>query len=298
MAQMAPVRAYWAPSTLGECFDVLDREGDRVVVLAGGQSILPLLKTRGLRPECLLDLSRVESLRSRTELSSDNGALHIGAMCRYRDLCQDPRVLTGWTALADAAAGIGDRQIQNRGTLGGNLVFGTVGTDMKQVAMCLDAELHIGGSTGERSVSALELFSDPERSLLNPGELLQLVRLPALGPRAGSAYRKYGILVNGRPVIGIATMLALDESGFCTSARMVVGGLVPNPREPRSVAAALVGQRLDAELLTAAANAAAEEIRPQSDNRATSAYRRQLIRVYGLQSLALAMQRARQGLGI
>lgn len=295
MAQMVPIRAYHAPATLRECLDVLERESDQVVVLAGGQSILPLLKTRGLRPEVLLDLANVKELRTRQVVADAGDALEIGAMRRHRDLWSDPAVVGKWSALADAAAGIGDRQIQNRGTLGGNLVFGTVGTDMKQVAMCLFAELRIAGPRGDRVVAALELFADAERMLLEPGELLKAVRFPAPAPGSGSAYRKYGITVNGRPVIGVAAMLAVDDAGICTSARIVVGGLVPCPSEAKAAAQAMVGQRLDAEIIASAANAAANEVRPQSDARASSAYRRQLVRVYGGEALTLAHKRARQG---
>lgn len=297
MAQMAPVRAYLAPASLKECFEILEREGERVIVMAGGQSIMPLLKTRGLRPEVLLDLAKVAELRN-IEVSADQGgALVIGAMLRHRDLRGDPRVVSQWSALADAASGVGDRQVQNRGTLGGNLVFGTVGTDMKQVMMCLAAELLIVGKRGERTVAAREIFADAERTLLEPGELLRAVRLPALGTGTGSAYRKYGITTNGRPVIGVAAMLILDAAGICSAARIVVGGLVPSPREATGAAQSLVGQRVDLEFVAAAANQAAGELNPQSDGKASSAYRRQLIRVYGSQALNAALQRARKGLG-
>lgn len=295
MPQLAPVRAFHAPATLAECLDVLTRESGRVVVLAGGQSILPLLKTRGLRPEVLLDLGNVAALHRRLPSEETDGALEVGAMRRHRELWGDPEVVRDWAALADAAAGVGDRQIQNRGTLGGNLVFGTVHTDMKQVAMCLAAELRVVGPRGERVVAAAELFADAERTLLEPDELLTAVRFPAPAPGSGSAYRKYGIAVNGRPVIGIAVALTVDGGGICTAARIVIGGLVPCPAAANAAAQGLIGQRLDGEALSAAANAAATEARPQSDSRASSAYRRQLIRVYGLQALTLALRRARQG---
>lgn len=295
MAQMAPVRAYVAPTTIADCLDVLERESGRVVVLAGGQSILPLLKTRGLRPDVLLDLVNVADLRIHQRLDAAGGQLEIGAMRRHRDLWNDPQVRAGWSALSDAAAAVGDRQIQSRGTLGGNLVFGTVGTDMKQVAMCLAAELNIIGRQGERTVRALELFADAERMMLEQGELLRAVRLPVFPAGTGSAYRKYGITTNGRPVIGVAARISVDAAGTCTAAQLVVGGLVPSPCVAVRAAQGMLGQRLDAELLTEAANLAASELNPQSDGRASSAYRRQLIRVYGSQALNAALQRAKQG---
>ncbi|HKR17920.1 FAD binding domain-containing protein [Rhizorhapis sp.] len=295
MTQMAPLKAYHAPTSLDECLQIMAKEGSRLIVIAGGQSVMPLLKTRGLRPEALLDLVHVGELHGLDVLDAD-GSLLVGAMCRHRELWSDPAVAGGWPALADAAAGVGDRQIQNRGTIGGNLAFGTVITDMKQVAMCLDAELHIAGPEGERKVGALELFADAERMLLQPGELLKAVCFPPAGKGGGSAYRKYGITANGRPVIGVAAAVTLDEAGLCADARIVVGGLVPCPNIAKYAAQSLIGKKVDTQGIAAAADAAAEEIKPQSDSRATSAYRRQLVRVYGRQVLELAFERAQEDL--
>ena len=292
MAQMAPVRSYHTPRALEECLELMAREGDRLVIMAGGQSLMPLLKTRGLRPEVLLDLARVEELRG-LDVQAD-GSLRVGAMCRHRDIWNNALIARGWSALADAAAGVGDRQIQNRGTIGGNIAFGTVITDMKQVAMCLDAQMQVVGVQGERSIGALDLFANPENMLLRPGELLKAIRFPALGKDAGTAYAKYGITRNGRPVVGVAGMMKLDDDGTCIEARLVVGGLVPCPNVARHAIQPLIGRRVDAEAIGAVADAAAEEVRPQSDSRGTSAYRRQLVRVYGRQVLQAAFARAQE----
>lgn len=292
MPQLSPVQSYFAPNNLQACLEIVAREGDKAVILAGGQSVMPILKTRGLRPQVLLDLGLVEELRANNIV---NGSLVLGAMSRHRDIWTDRAIQTGWSALADAAAGVGDRQIQNRGTLGGNLAFGTVVTDMKQVVMCLGAKLHIIAMSGERHVDALELFADPEKKLLGPGELLKAVQFPGLGAGAGSAYRKYGITANGRPVVGIAGLVRLDDAGVCLEARIVVGGLVPAPRVAKYAAQMLEGKPVDAKSIGAAADAAAEEVKPQTDTRATSAYRRQLIRSYGRTVLEQAYDRARGG---
>lgn len=294
MAQMAPVEAYHAPRTIDECLEIIARDGSRLVIMAGGQSLMPLLKTRGLRPEVLLDLARVDELRGRTVLA--DGALLVGAMCRHRDIWNDPVIARDWSALADAAEGVGDRQIQNRGTIGGNIAFGTVITDMKQVAMCLNAQMHLIGVQGERTVGALDLFADAERMLLQPGELLKAISFPALGRGGGSAYAKYGITQNGRPVVGIAAVMKLDEGGVCTDARLVIGGLVPCPNIARYSVQSIIGKKPDADVIGAVADAAAEEVRPQSDSRGTATYRRQLVRVYGRQVLKRAFDRAQENL--
>ena len=292
MAQIAPIQAFHEPESLDQCLDMLAKEGARALVIAGGQSIMPILKTRGLRPHVLISLARIEDLRVLDATGSRDGTLIMGAMCRHRDIWNDPGIARNWSALSDAAACVGDRQIQNRGTIGGNLAFGTVLTDMKQVAMCLDARLQIAGPNGERSASALELFADIDRTMLQPGELLKAVHFPFLGKGAGSAYGKYGITANGRPVVGVAAMVKADPDGVCTDARIVVGGLVPCPNVARYSAQLLVGKVLDADTIGAAADAVSEEVKPQSDSRATSSYRRRLISVYGRQVLELARTRA------
>ena len=290
--QMVAVRAYHAPATVSECLGVLRDETGGVVVLAGGQSVMPLLRSRELRPEVLLDLGRVDSLRA-SAVAAD-GSLELGAMVRHRDVLRDDAVIRGWSALADAAGIIGDRQVQNRGTVGGNVVFGGLGTDMRQVVMCLSGELSVVGPDGERTVSAREAFANG-RPIVNDGELLSAVRLPAMGAGSGSAYTKYGITANGRAVIGVAAAVTLDGSGVCTQANVAVGGILPGPRECAGAAGSLVGARLDAELIRLAADAAAQEIAPQDDARASAEYRRQLIRVYARRSLERALVRALEG---
>lgn len=293
MVQLAAIEAYHAPVSLVECLGLLADGGDRVVVLAGGQAILPLLKNRSLRPDVLVDLSRVAELHRR-ELCND-GALLLGAMCRHRDICDDREISSGWSALADAAAGIGDLQVQNRGTIGGNLVFGTVQTDMKQVVMCLDARLRIVGGPEVREVAAREVFAGAGQPLLEPGELLDSIVFPALPKGSGSAYHKFGITTNGRPVIGIGAALTLDPEGICTAASIVVGGLVPAPCDAQIAAQVLVGQKMDDDVIAHAMRAAAEEIKPQSDARASAAYRRQLVRAVGRDALNAAWKRAKEG---
>lgn len=291
--QMASIRGYHAPNAVQECLGVLAEEGGRAVVLAGGQSLVPLLRSRQLRPEVILDLNKVDELRA-IEAPTEARPLELGAMVRYCDIIRRDAISVRWPALVDAAARIGDLQIQNRGTIGGNLVFGTATTDMKQVVMCLGAEAVVVGPAGERAVAAREAFADPSRRFLEPGELLKALRFPAPAARSGNAYVKVGLNANGRPIIGVAAALTLDDSGVCTTASVVVGGVVPAPCVAEGAAAVLVGTTLDAEAVAAAADAAAHEVRTQTDSRASAEYRKQLIRVYGRKALERAVGRAQE----
>jgi carbon-monoxide dehydrogenase medium subunit len=292
---LAPLRAYHAPTTLRECLDVLRAESGRVLVLAGGQSALPLLKSRQLRPEVLLDLAGVEELRGVSTPADGEGLLELGSMMRYREILEAAPIGASWTALWDAATTLGDVQVRNRGTIGGNVAFADVAADIPPVAVCLSAELVVAGQDGERTVSAEEFFSGPRQTTLRPDELLAALRFPAPGARSGSGYIKYGITANGRPVIGVAASISLDEDGGCVDARVAVGGVLPAPRRARNAEQALIGTRLDVDVLAAAARAAADEVPTQDDLRASAAYRRQLIKVYGERALQRAAERARKG---
>jgi carbon-monoxide dehydrogenase medium subunit len=292
---LAPLRAYHAPTTLRECLDVLRTESGRVLVLAGGQSALPLLKSRQLRPEVLLDLAGVEQLRA-VSIAADGAApLELGSMVRYRDVLNAPVISAHWAALSDAVTTLGDVQVRNRGTIGGNVAFADAAADIPPVAVCLSAELVVAGQDAERTVSAEEFFSGPRQTALQPDELLAALRFPAPNPRSGSAYVKYGITANGRPVIGVAASISLSEDGGCADARVAVGGVLPAPRRAQNAEQVLIGTRLDADVLAAAARAAADEVPTQDDLRASAAYRRQLIKVYGERTLQRAAERARKG---
>lgn len=290
MVQLAPIKTYYTPGSLEECLDFLAVGDENVLVLAGGQAILPLLKSRSLRPNVLVDLSGVAELRRR--MVETDGTLVLGAMCKHRDVYEDGAIKVGWPALADAAAGVGDLQVQNRGTIGGNLVFGTVLTDLKQVAMCLNAQLRIVGRSGTRQVSARAAFGDAAQSLLTSDELLHSVAFPAWPSGSGSAYRKFGITTNGRPVIGVAAAVSVGADGICSAASIVVGGLVPAPCDAQIAAQVLIGQPIDQDVIAHATRAAAEEVKPQSDARASAAYRRQLVRAIGYDALNDAWKRA------
>lgn len=292
---LAPVRAYHTPSTVRECIEVLGAEPGRAMLLAGGQSALPLLKSRQLRPEVLLDLASVSQLRELTTPSEGDPPLELGSMVRYRDIVNSPVIFERWAALGDAANSIGDLQVRNRGTVGGNLVFADVAADMPPVAVCLSAELLVVGPHSERTVPAAEFFVGPRRTTLRPDEILTHLRFPAPGPQTASAYLKYGITTNGRPVIGVAAMIALDEQSACTEARIVVGGVLPGPHRALNAENRLVGAHLRDEVLVAAADAAAAEVPTQDDDRASASYRRQLINVYTERVVRRAVERAQKG---
>ena len=295
--RLAPILEYHTPASVEECVELLQAGGEKALVLAGGQSALQLLKSRHYRPEVLVDLSRVEGLSVRPPESSNGEASLIGAMVRYRTILESATIRSRWPALTDAAATIGDLQVRNRGTLGGNLAFADMASDLPPVVMCLGAEVVVAGRSGERSIPSADFFMGNRRTALQPAELIKAVRVPNDDHSSGSAYVKYGITANGRPVIGVAAHVTLDARGTCTGARIVVGGLPAGPVRATAAGEMLHGHEGGPEGLREAAERAAEDVPTHTDHRASAEYRKQLIRVYAPRAMQSALARAQEGLG-
>lgn len=293
--RLAPIQQYHAPSSLQECLELLSSAGDRGLVLAGGQSAMQQLKARERRPQVLVDLRRIDALRSHGEV--DGGGVELGAMVRYRTILENRAVLDRWPALTDATRTIGDLQVRNRGTIGGNLAWADIASDLPPVVVCLGGEVRVVGPAGERTVAADRFVTGNRRTTLQHGEVLTAVRLPAAGRSTGSAYVKYGITANGRPVIGVAAQVRLDDAGGCSSARIVVGGVADGPSRASRAEEALRGSVGGAEDLQEAGRLAAEEVATHGDHRSSAEYRQQLIRVYVSRGLQQAFARAQGGPG-
>lgn len=289
MSQMAAVETYDAPRDLSACLDLLASRDDGLL-LAGGMSVVPQLRSRQLRPRALVDLARVAELRG-IEATADG--LVVGAMVTYREVARDVEVVRMWTALADAAGMIGDRQVQNRGTVGGNIAFGAPTSDITPAAATLGARVRLVSPAGSRT-SPVEVFLATPRAIrLGPAEIIASISCPAPAPGSGSAYDKYGITRNGRPVISVGAAVTLDPSGDCIEARLVVGGVGEAPHVVTDELG-LAGGRVDDEAITSAAASAAATAPAHDDARGSAAYRRQLAKVYGRRVLMRATVRAKE----
>jgi len=259
-------------------------------LMAGGQSAMQAIKTRLLRPRCVVDLQAVAELRG---VSSNGSGVRIGAMTTYAALAEDSSLDGAYQAIRDAAARIGDRQVRNRGTLGGSLCWNYVAACTPPVALALGMEMALSGKGGERSVAADDFLGGPLETDRKDDEILVSLNLPAPPANTGSAYKKWGLVTDALPVIGVAAMLSTDGSGTCTSARVAVGGLGDGPRRSGAAESGLKGAKAgDSDAIAAALQAASDEIETQSDMWADSDYRKQLIRSLGADVVASAFARA------
>lgn len=287
----APIETYSAPATLAEALQALAAHGGDARCIAGGQSLMQALRSRLVQTKGLVDLQRIAELRG---ITVDGNGVRIGAMTRYRDIAADARLNGAYQALMDAASHVGDRQVRNRGTIGGSLCWNYIAACMPPTTIGLGARFELVKNGGaRRTLAAEEFIGSPLETAREEGEILVSIQLPAVQAKAGSAYKKWGLVTDALPVVGVCAFIRLDRSGACDSARFAVGGLASGPRRSQAAEAALKGVKAgDKAAVAAAAKAAADEIETQGDLWADKAYRKQLIKALGADVIGTAFARA------
>ena len=271
------IENYFAPTDVAEVLTLLQQHGEQAKLLAGGQSLMPLMKLRLAEPQTIIDLNQVATL---DDIREENGRLHIGALARHADVATHPLILQSYPLLADAARNIGDPQIRNRGTIAGSLVHADPSADYPPAVMALDGQLVVAKADGgTRTVALDDFLAGPLMSDIGEDELVTRIEIPAPAARSGGAYTKHSQVAGDFAIISVAAHITLDPSGICQQASIVVGGVMPKPGRAEQAAGLLQGKALDAPLLTQAGEAAAEEVETEDDVRASAAYRSQLIRV-------------------
>jgi CO/xanthine dehydrogenase FAD-binding subunit len=280
---------YEAPDQLDAVLASLASHGDDAKLLAGGQSLVPVLNFRLARPARLIDLNRVGGL-DHLGLAAD-GTLRLGAMTRQRRLERDTAVARHAPLLAEAMPWVAHPQIRNRGTLGGSLVHADPAAELPAVALALDARFRLVRSGGERWVEARDFFTGLFATALATDELLAEVALPPQ-PAGGWAFQEVARRHGDYAQVGLAALLALDERGLVARARLVFLAVGEGPLDATATAAALVGQPPTAETFAAAAEVAGAEIEPSDDIQATAEFKRHLARALTRRTLAIAAERA------
>lgn len=280
---------FTAAHSVDEALAVLTQYGDEAKVIAGGQTLGPMLNMRLLMPQVLLDINAIESL---VGASAGEGGLRLGAATRQADLEDDPGLAATQPLVAAAIPYIAHRAIRNRGTVGGSLAHADPAAEWGALVHALDAELVITGANGTRSVAPEDFFVGILTTAVEPEELLVEVRLPAWPQGAGWSFMEFSRRHGDFALAGVACRLQLDAGGRCVDARLGLIGLGHTPLRARDAEAVLVGESAGPELYRAAAEAAARAIEPMSDLHASADYRRQLTRVLVADALAQAADRA------
>ncbi|MBE2315270.1 xanthine dehydrogenase family protein subunit M [Solirubrobacter sp. CPCC 204708] len=272
---------YVAPQSLDEALQALAQGGEDAKILAGGHSLIPLMKLRMSQPSLLVDLRQLQDLKS---VNADNGQIRLGAMVTHH------RVATGNFGLASAAAAtIADQQVRNMGTIGGTLAHGDPASDMPAVLLALEGSVVIRGSSGEREVAANDLFEDFLTTAVGEGEILTEVRFPRL-EGYGYGYEKFNRRQEDWAMVAVSALVKKAADGTCEDVRIGLTHMGSVPLRATAAEQALRGQPLTAESIASAASHAAEGTEPPADLNASQDYKRHLARVLTRRALTTASE--------
>jgi CO/xanthine dehydrogenase FAD-binding subunit len=289
--------AYVAPRSLDEAIALLAGAEEETRILAGGQSLIPLMNMRLASPKRLVDLGRVGEL---AYVAERDGGYAIGAMTRQCVLERDPRVAADLPLLAEAVGYVGHPQIRSRGTVGGSIAHGDPAAELPAVAVCLDARLTIRGPRGARTLDARDLYVGYLATTLSPDEIVTEIWFPKAAAGTGYAWLEFARRHGDYAIAGVGVSVTLDAD-VVAEARIALTGVGGTPVRAAAAEALLVGARVDEQhrIQPAALSAAVEALRsaidPADDVQATAAYRRHLAGVLVERALRTACERAGHG---
>jgi carbon-monoxide dehydrogenase medium subunit len=280
---------YVRPGSLPEALDALARHAPAGRILAGGQSLVPMMNLRLARPAVLIDINRVPGL---ADIRVDGGELVIGALARHAALLASELVAKHCPLMVEAYRCVAHGPIRNRGTLGGNISHADPASEMPAVLAACEARIGVRSAKGARTIPATEFFIGALTTVLAEGEMVTEVRIPVAKPGQGAAWRETANRQGDFAMVGVGAVVTV-AGGKCTHAGVAVAGMErPGVRLP-AVEEQLVGTALDDAAITAAARIASEVVRPSSTYHADPLYKRELVETLTARALAAVRERAR-----
>jgi aerobic carbon-monoxide dehydrogenase medium subunit len=283
---------YIAPKSLDEAMRALTAHGEEAKLLAGGHSLLPLLKLRLANPRLLIDLSRIPGLGG---ISEQDGKIIIGALATHYQIESSELLKKKCPLLPETAREIGDVQVRNRGTIGGSLSHADPAADWPAAILALGGELKLRGPKGERTLGVEQFFLGPMTTAIEPNEILTEIRVPISSRRSGSAYHKMAQQASGFAIVGVAVSVRLDGKGRCEEIGIGVTGLSDKAFRAHAAEERLRGNKLTAKLIEDGAAQVADGIDPLEDLHADGQFRAHLARVYAARAIQQAVKRASRG---
>lgn len=279
------------PSTVEEALDALSRYGEEAKVIAGGHSLIPLMKLRLASPKYLIYIGKIQGL---SYIREEAGKIRIGcmtthAMIESSDLLRKKNLL-----LSETASKIGDLQVRNMGTIGGSLAHADPAADYPAAITALEGEIVARSVKGERVIKAQEFFKGPFSTALRSDELLVEVRVPSMEGYFGTAYEKLVFRATDYAIVGVAAVLELDRGGAIQRARVALTGVGSTPVRAKSVEEELIGKQASKDLIVKVSTRASEGLNPPSDIRASSEYRKAMAAVMTKRALLRALERAQE----
>ncbi|MGH2614651.1 MAG: FAD binding domain-containing protein [Thermomicrobiales bacterium] len=281
---------YERAASVAEAIALLEEHGESAKLIAGGHSLLPIMKLRLAEPERLIDIGRIAELQGARQ---EDGELVIGALTTHHQVATDPAIQASAPLLADTASRIGDRQVRNRGTIGGALAHADAASDYPAAVLALEAAVVARGPQGERRIPAREFFVDFLTTALAPNEVLTEIRVATPPDGHGWSYQKLANQASGYAVVGVGASIVLDDSGTCTDIRIGVTGAAAVAWRAGATEAALNGQRLTGDVVASAAMAVMDGVEPLDDLHGSAEYRRRVTQGLTRRAILEAAERAR-----
>jgi carbon-monoxide dehydrogenase medium subunit len=279
---------YIAPQSLDEAVRALAAHAEEAKLLAGGHSLLPLLKLRLANPKLLIDLRKIPGLGN---ISQQDDKIVLGALATHYQIESSKLLETKCPLLPQTARAIGDVQVRNRGTIGGSLTHADPSADWPAAILALGGELKLRGPKGERQIGGEEFFLGTMTTAIEPTEILTEIRVPVSPRRYGSTYLKMPQPASGFAIVGVAVWLRVDTKGRCENIGVGVTGLSEKPFRARTVEERLRGNKLTTKLIEESAALVAEGIEPLEDLYASAKFRAHLARVYTTRAIQEAAKR-------
>ena len=281
---------YHSVDTVAEATELLENYGEDAKLLAGGQSLLAVLKLRLAKYGVLIDLGRIKNLR---EITVVDNSFMVGAMATHNQLGTSAATEGAFQAFRDAASEIGDPLVRNRGTFGGSLAQADPAGDWPALALAFGATIHATNAKGPRRIAVDKFFTNLFTTALEQGDVLTHVEFPRLEADASSAYVKIPHPASGFAVAAAAVVLTLDDGGTCRQARIALTGVAPTAFRAREAEAMIAGKCMDAALIRLVADQIAETTEALTDNYASAEYRQNLAGVVTRKAINLALKRSR-----
>jgi carbon-monoxide dehydrogenase medium subunit len=278
---------YRAPATLQEAIDLLRTEPEAVLI-AGGQSLMPVLAFRLASPSLVVDLRRVAGLG---DIAIDDGGVRLGARVRWRDIDDDPRLQTAHPLLREAIAHVAHYQIRNRGTVGGSLAHADPAAELPGIAVTCDAEITLVGAAGARTIGASEFFTGPMSTARRPDEIITELNLPSWPKNRRWAFQEFAQRQGDFALAGVALFYDADQGGRVRNAHVGIIGASDRPQRLTAVETLLNGHAVGEGLFREAAAAATRAVDPPEDLHADAAYRRGLVATLVARGLRAAQRR-------
>jgi aerobic carbon-monoxide dehydrogenase medium subunit len=280
---------YIVPTSLGDAVNLLQKHAGHAKILAGGHSLIPMMKLRLAAPELLIDIGRIPEL---TYVKEDSGKIRIGALTTHQVIESSDVIKRRLTALADAAGLIGDIQVRNKGTIGGSIVHADPAADYPAAILASDATIVTLGPQGERLIPASRFFVDMMTTALEQNEIVREIQIPVKAGKTGSAYLKMAQKASGFAICGAAAVVELDAAGVLTNVAIGITGVGSHAFRAGKTEAALRNQKPSTDVIKAASEKASDGIIALEDIHASADYRLDLARIYAKRAVEAAIERA------